>query len=415
MNRFLHKSACAALLGISLFSTSCSMMEDKVDECPTGLFVRYVYDYNIMRADMFKDHVGHVTLYVYDENGNKVAEKSVSNAGQERPLATYGYTMHFNPGELAPGRYRLQAVAMQNDWDEAQLTNRAKYRRTEGHSSAEDFLINLEHSEQPDPAHGRHNVDHAGLPLDTLWHTLKVMSTQPVATHAVPDLHVSSAPYSVYPLADQYVTVEEGRATYATVSLIRDTKHLNITLRQIDDPAAMQHADYEVTIDDDNSLLAHDNAVIPNHPLRYTPFASWTTRYSNSGLEYESGDLEPAMRAGARIVSRAEGDADDPSLHRTAHYNVMYNRLMYNSDSDDCAILHIRNTKTGKEVATINLPYILAQGRTAYEYYYTPQEYLDREHNYHLDFLLKGDTWEACSVMIDILSWSVRIQNSALE
>lgn len=414
MNRFLHKSACAALLGLSLTATSCSMMEDKVDECPTGLFVRYVYDYNIQRADMFSYHVGYVTLYVYDENGNKVTERSVSNDSQERPLAAYGYATHFNPDELAPGRYRLQAVAMQTDWDASMLTNRAKYRRTEGHSSAEDFFITLEHSEQPDPSHGRHNVAHAGLPLDTLWHTLKVMSTEPMATHAVPDLHETGRPFSVYPIEDQFVTIEEGRATYATVSLIRDTKHLNITLRQIDDPTAMQHADYDITIDDDNSLLGHDNSVVPNRPLRYTPFAAWTTRFSNSGVEYESGDLQTAFRSGAHIASRAEGDAD--VTQRTAHYNVMYNRLIHHSDDTKCAILRIRNKQTGKEVAKINLPYILAEGRTAYQTQaYSPQEYLDREHEYHLEFLLKGDTWESCSVMIDVLSWSVRFQKSDLE
>lgn len=391
------------------------MMEDKVDECPTGLFVRYVYDYNITRSDMFSDHVGHVTLYIYDENGNKVAEKSVSNAGQDNPLQNYGYAMHFNPEELAPGRYRLQAVAMQTDWEAAQTTARAKYRRTDSHQSAEEFLVNLEHSEQPDPSHRRHNVEHAGLPLDTLWHTLKVMSTEPVATHAVPDMHRTSAPFSVYPLEEQFVTVEEGRATYATVSLIRDTKHLNITLRQIDNPADMQHSRYEVTIDDDNSLLAHDNSIIPNHPLRYSPFASWTTRFSNSGVEYESGDLEPAMRAGARVVSRADGD-DDPTAQRTAHFNVMYNRVMHDSDPNKCAQLHILNKETGVEVGTFNLPYILSEGRTAYQTcYYSPQEYLDREYEYHLDFLLKGDTWEACTVMIDILSWSRRFQKSDLE
>ena len=415
MNRFLHKLTSAAIIGITLAASSCSMMEDDVDECPTGLFVRYVYDYNTMRADMFKDHVGHVTLYIYDEDGRKVAERSVSNVASDSPLATYGYTMHFGPGELAPGRYRLKAIGLQNDWDDAQTTDRAKYQRTTGHTEAQAFNINLEHSEQPDPMTGRHTVDHRSLPLDTLWHTLKVMSYEPVATHAVPDVHATKAPYSIYPMEEQYVTVTNDRATYATVSLIRDTKHLNITLRQLNDKADMQHSRYEVTIDDDNSLLAHDNSIVPNHPLRYTPFAGWTTRFSNNGLEYESGDLVPAIATGAKITGRADADAD-PDLERTAHFNVMYNRIMYNSDPDQCATLRIRNKETGVDVATINLPYILAQGRTAYEFYnYSPQEYLDREHDYHLDFILKGDTWEYCTVMIDILSWSLRIQNVSLE
>lgn len=422
MNRFLHTLTGAAIVAMTFLASACSMMTDDVEDCPAGLYVRYVYDYNTMRADMFKDHVGHVTLYIYDEDGRKVAERSVSNIAQDSPLATYGYTMHFDPGELAPGRYRLQAIGLQNDWEASQSTDRAKYQRTTGHTEAQAFNITLEHPEQPHPETGRHHVDHRSLPLDTLWHTLKVMSYEPVNGRAVPDMHRTSAPYSVYPMEEQYVTVAPDRATYATVSLIRDTKHLNITLRQIDDPADMQHSRYEVTIDDDNSLLAHDNSIVPNHPLRYTPFAGWTTKFSSNGLEYESGDLAQATAAGARLPSRADGDDDDPAtgaeadVQRTAHFNVMYNRIMHSTDDSQAATLRIRNKETGVDVATINLPTILAQGRTAYEYYnYSPQEYLDREHDYHLDFLLKGDKWEYIDVRIDILSWSVRIENYDLE
>lgn len=415
MNRFLHKLTFAAIIGLAFSASSCSMMTEDEKDCPSGLFVRYVYDYNTMRADMFKDHVGHVTLYIYDEDGHKVAERSVSNVAQDTPLAYYGYTMHFSPDELKPGKYRLQAVGLQGDWDAAQETNRAKYQRTTGHSQAENFNITLEHSEQPDPVTGRHSVDHNKLPLDTLWHTLKVMAYDPIDGTAIPEMHKTKAPYSIYPIEEQYVTVAKDRATYATVSLIRDTKHLNITLRQLNNRADMQHSRYEVTIDDDNSLLAHDNSIVPNHPLQYTPYAGWTTRFSSNGLEYESGDLEPAVRSGAKLATRADVDENDPSLERTAHFNVMYNRVMFDSDQSKCATLKIRNKETGVDVATINLPYILAQGRTAYEYNYSPQEYLDREHDYHLDFILKGDTWEYCTIMINVLSWSKRIQNVTLE
>ena len=415
MKRLLHNLTYLAAACMSLFATSCSMMEEKAEDCPTGLYVRYIYDYNTMRADMFKDHVGHITLYIYDEAGHKVAERSVSNSADASPLAAYGYTMHFSSNELAPGRYRLQAVGLQNDWEEAKNSSRAKYVRAEGHSESADFRINLEHPEQPHPETGRHHVDHNGLPLDTLWHTLKVMSYEPTASKSVPDMHRTSGPYTVYPLEDQYVTVEKDKATYATVSMIRDTKHLNITLRQIDDPADMQHGRYEVTIDDDNSLLDHDNSVIPNHPLRYTPFAGWTTRFSASGgLEYESGDLTRALEEGASMPGRAGADENDPTLERTAHFNVMFNRLMYAPDPYSGATLTIRNKETGVEVARIGLSHILAQGRTAYEYSYPAQEYLDREHDYHLDFLLKGDKWQYCTVMIDILGWNKRMQNEEL-
>lgn len=413
MNRFLHKLTYAAIAILGLTSVSCSMMEDDVQECPTGLYVRYVYDYNTMRSDMFKDHVGHVTLYIYDEDGRKVAERSESNSDTNRPLANYGYTMHFSLEELPPGKYRLQAVGMQSDWAKAQNTARAKYKRTEGHSEAKDFTITLEHSEQPQPETGRHSVDHNKLPLDTLWHTLKVMSEAPVNSKTVPPMPATKAPFTVYPLEEQYVIVEKDRATYATVSMIRDTKHLNVALRQIADPMNIQHSTYEVLIDDDNSILAHDNSIVPNHPLRYSSYAEWTTLFNENGLVVESGDLVDRNPGLTGLASRLD-DEYSKVYRRTAHYNIMFNRLMFYQDKDKCARLIIRNKDTGKEVANINLPSILAEGRTADEYYYPHQEYLDREHDYHLDFLLKGETWEYMTVEINALKWAYRVQNENL-
>lgn len=393
------------------------MMEEDRSDCPTGLYVRFVYDYNTQRADMFKDHVGYVTVYVYDESGHKVAEKSVANTTATMPLAQYGYTMHFTEAELPAGhRYRLQAVAMQKDWDAALSTPGAKYRRTEA-TDANALTITLDHEAEAN-ATDLHAVNNSA-PLDTLWHTLKVMPQAPTYGFAVPDMQKTTKPYSIYPVEDQMVSINEGNATYATISLIRDTKHLNITLRQLDNPEDINADDYEVTIVDDNATLASDNAVVPGDYLLYTPYSQWTTRYDEEGTHIE-GDIHPAPvvssysanaphRGGA--AQRAEGVA----INRTAHYNMMFNRLMYNEDSDKCAKLQIRNKQSGNVVALINLPSILAEGRIAYELYnYSPQEYLDREYDYELDFFLKGDQWQYLDIQIHILAWALRKQNVSL-
>ena len=399
MTRFLHniiaKVALVAALCISL--SSCSMMEDDNKDCPTGLYVRFVYDYNTQRADMFRDHVGHVKLYVYDESGHKVAERTVSNGIGSTPLTQYGYSIHFSEGELKPGRYRLQAVAMQKDWDEALKTDGAKYRRTESVSNHEDLVISLDHAAEPMAGSNHHLVENQGAPLDTLWHTLRVTSTKPAFGRTVPDLHPTRPPYSIYPIQDQLVAVERDKATYATVSLVRDTKHLDLTLRQIDDPDNMFANDYVVDIIEPNAYLGHDNAVLESDSLLYRPYAQWTTRFDDSGVSVEPTPVKPA-------------------LQRTAHYNVMFNRLVIDpDDTKKGAILRIRRLQTGKTVALMNLTQLLAQGRTAYELQnYGAQEYLDREYDYHLDFLLKGDAWAYCDIVINVLSWSKRIQNESL-
>lgn len=106
VRNILHKGVL--LLMAAMLMNSCDMMKEDLSDCPTGLYVNFVYDYNIQRADMFKDHVGCLTLYVFDESDRIAAQRTVS--GNE--LTKYGYNIHFTEQELAPDhQYRLTAVA----------------------------------------------------------------------------------------------------------------------------------------------------------------------------------------------------------------------------------------------------------------------------------------------------------------
>ena len=112
-----HKSVL--LMTAALALGSCNMMKEDLGDCPTGLYVNFVYDYNIQRADMFKDHVGGLTLYVFDESDRIAAQRTVSGSELKR----YGYNIHFSESELAPDhQYRLLAVAMQKEWGYASQT-----------------------------------------------------------------------------------------------------------------------------------------------------------------------------------------------------------------------------------------------------------------------------------------------------
>jgi hypothetical protein len=111
----------AAMAALTI--SSCDMMTEDLSDCPTGLYVNFVYDYNIQRADMFKDHVGGLTLYVYDESDRLVTQRTVTGSELNR----YGFNIHFTEQELAPDhQYRLVAVAMQKDWNTALQTPGAK-------------------------------------------------------------------------------------------------------------------------------------------------------------------------------------------------------------------------------------------------------------------------------------------------
>lgn len=371
----LHKGVL--LLLAAMLMNSCSMMTEDLSDCPTGLYVNFVYDYNIQRADMFKDHVGGLTLYVYDESDHVVTKRTVSGSDLQR----YGYYIHFTEQEVAPGhQYRLVAVAMQKDWNQASATT--GYKVT-GIDNLTSLQVSLAH--QIGSPYG--TVSNTA-PLDTLWHTLTTLKADaenlPAATH----YHLASNGIPSTNNGVEKVYVISGEPTYATVSLIRDTNHLNLALREIDYPEQVNHEDYDVFIIDANTDVNYINNVLtPGDSVIYRPYAQWTTTIEGQG---------------------------NIATDRSAHYDLMFNRLIYNTTMNENAVLCIRNKKSGENVAMFNLPYILCTGRMAYEIYnYTPQEYLDREYDYRLELWLKNGRWEKgsfISVCIDVLSWAKRIQ-----
>lgn len=344
---------------VSWAMLGCDMMKTDVSDCPTGLYVSFKYDYNIQRSDMFRDHVGGVTLYVFDENNKFVMQQEENNIVEAgyTPLKKYDYKMRLNVPE---GKYRLVALAHQKSYDEAVNSKGAKFRRTnlqvgDDISKLQVILDRTSASSRVD-ASGVSTVENQNLPMDT-------------AFHAINDTHTVASATS---------------ASYDTLSMTRNTKMLTVSLRQLDDEASISTDDFDVYILDNNGTTNYDNSVADDEDIKYTPHDTWITDFS---------------------------DADGNVLQRAAHYGITFNRLIYYTTPSDNAVLVITNKQTQKEVAVINLPDCLAQGRNAVErYQYSAQEFLDREYNYKLDFFLKGDTWLYVDLSISVTSWSQRIQ-----
>ena len=408
----IQKGLLAVVAALTL--SSCDMMTEDLIDCPTGLYVNFVYDYNIQRADMFKDHVGGLTLYVYDESDRLVASKTMG----EGQLSKYGSYLHFSEDELAPGHsYRLMAVAFQH---EALSNIGAKYRLTGNNNGDQwqQFFINLDHTKTR--ALADYSYVSNAAPLDTLWHTLTTMTTPadsmpqmlyPASLTPVKTEYTWQRDGSIKTNGQERVSIVRGEPTYATVSLIRDTKHLNITLRAVNDnPADNQvvDKDYTVEIYDNNSQLdCHNDLTNPADTLIYTPYRQWTTTFVGNG----------------QVISES-----------AAHYDLMFNRLLYKNasvENDQYAILNVediakaRNTvllirekDTGEIIFGINLPYILSSGRTYQERYYHYQEYLDREYDYRLQFIFKGGRVDELQFFIGthvhIIPWAMRHQNEHL-
>lgn len=348
---------CSLLLAGCLLLVSCTdwIYEDRTG-CEHGVYLSFRYDYNLQRADMFADHVGEVTVYVFDEAGRYVTRQSESNTASSAPLKDKDYRMYI---DLPAGSYRFIALAGQKS---ESSDARPRFRRNEpiAGDGVESLSVELEHSL---PGEGGFcEVAHNGLPLDTLWHG---MNGKPLD---VP--------------ADRYV--------YDTLSLVRDTKYVSVSLREAGGGPEMDVTDYDFRIMDSNLLLRHDNSVDHSLAALYTPFATWNT--SDSSPE-----------------GTPDGQKEASLGHTTAHADFMTSRLMWQDEGADNARLVVTHRDTQREVINVDLADLLTQLRTSVELQlYGRQEFLDRAYDYSLTFYLVNG--KLSSVTIGVLGWSKRIQ-----
>ena len=329
---------------------SCSWMDEGEDlaGCPTGDFVvQFVYDYNMQRADMFRDHVGEVQLYVFDEGGKLVTQRTANDAkaiGDRNNRFNITLRAANTPGaaDLVAGhKYRFVAVAGQKPGaiipTSASLpaydTERAHYRQSlvAPGSNADAFTIALDRTTALD-AYGRHSVSTAA-PLDTLWHTLGALRNGVESTNTQYGWTTDSLVTIRPNIVDSINVVRNQPGDTLTLSLVRDTKHLHVSLNELDGAGTLNADDYDIFITDANGRLDIHNTVLADESLVYRPYYQRTTNNQN-----QSGLLSPV-----------------------AHYDLMFNRLMFDDDSEKSAKLHIRNAETGETIAYINLPYMLAE------------------------------------------------------
>ena len=81
MAQMLKKSWRAALMVACLapfIFTSC--IKDDLDGCNPleGIYINFVYDYNVKQADAFDSEVRNLHVYVFDANGRFVTQKDTA-------------------------------------------------------------------------------------------------------------------------------------------------------------------------------------------------------------------------------------------------------------------------------------------------------------------------------------------------
>lgn len=374
------------LLGAMASLWSCRAVYEDSTDCDDIVMVHLKYDYNTARADMRRYHVGWVRVYAVNQDGIVEAYSDCANTAASKPLAREDFAAQFKG--LSGGRYNFRAVAFQRPYEELAAGEGARFDVTFP-QVGEDFdqmMVKLRKTATKaamTPSDYKVVAPECGL--DTLWMTLdkeRFLDVRPIEQ-------------------------QTGIIIRDTVSLIRDTKYLHLTLNQIDEKDNIHASDFVVRIVDNNTTLDHDNNVLADDDVDYIPFAAWTTALSKNGVAYYSDE------------EASHAPADDPIVERAAHFDISFSRLMYYLEgAGENARLQIARVEDGKDpevVVDINLPYYLAFGRGAFALNrYSEQEYLDREYDYHMDFFLQAGKWKFISIKVNVMNWSKRFQQEVL-
>lgn len=375
MKTLFGKWHIALTIGASLAATAltgCGLMKDEPEDCATApatsVSVKFKYDYTMAGTNVFSQEVGGVTLYVFDQAGNLLTERSANYANG---IAGAGFAMDITDAVIHnPQTYTLYALAVGNHagYEASLLTPGATFTRSTlqtGISTASAMELTLSRNGGVVPVIPTGNKD---TRIDTTWVTLAPQKL------VIPEINFNPVPYDEQP---------EDFHTEVTVPLMRVTNHLECIFWLSDFPSALRKEDFTISV---------QGARNGNLGITGTPADG------SEALTYEATFMwvENAYRC------------SDGVTRPVVHAIFGLSRLMANGGEQ----IKVTNALAGGRVTTVpSVNRLLANGREAYPgLNYSEQEYLDREHNYCLEFPIDDVIPKYVNVSIGILSWSKRIQ-----
>lgn len=356
----------AAMIVVAFLTglTSCSAVYDDLDECPRGVIMRFVFDYNLEFANAFYSQVDCLTVYIFDSEG-KLVERRVETSDV---LADEDWRMTF---DLPAGKYRA-VVYGGMECDKSSFNHTKDIADI---SSLEDLevLVNDAHIGTPDnpPTAPLHDHFHGAL-----------------------DFEVTEG------LDYDHVTVE----------MMRNTNNLRLVLQHVDN-SPVDYKDFKFEVIDDNLRFNHTNDVVPHREITYTP---WSSGNTYAGV---NGNTEPDERL-SRGDDDSEGDVGMPV--QVAYAELSMSRLIYDSQyvwtradgqTRKGPRLHITNVNDGHVVADLPLNNYLLLMKSDYLDKMDNQEYLDRSYRHNLVFFLDSDNRSWVTMNIIVGPWTVRIDN----
>lgn len=209
-----------SLCALIAFATSCSMVNEDLDPCPQGIAVRFVYDYNMERANAFHSQVDCVTLYIFDQNWH-LLEKHTERS---EVLADENYRMNL---DLDAGNYHFLAI---------------------GGSTCEKNSFEVADLKSRDTRTGLS----MRLPLDQ----------NKTSNKRLHDLFYGET---------EKIYVPEDQITEITVYMMKDTNSVQIALQELEAPYSVDINDYDFYLEADNELLGYDNNTVSTGGMLYEP------------------------------------------------------------------------------------------------------------------------------------------------
>ena len=314
MNRFIKKCGLYLLGGFSLMLNSC--IYENLDDCkPYRIY--FVYDYNLRYTDLFSEEVTKMNLYVFDEEGNFVEEFQDASGpfsgtyGMEVPLPGKDYTF----------------IAWSGVYTDAYTV--------EGGSARKDIKL-----------------DDLKLQLAEL--------TAGETSKNLPDLFYGR-------LASTVKINEVG-----TISLIKNTKTITLTMLPLDDVqtnGALLYEDYKIWVESPDGV--YDNN---NNP-------------SGGAIKYRTYFGDNSSNGG---------------------FSVKLNTLRLMENSTNTLVIE---TSYNEPLLRLNLNQIIEEIRKNTHNNLSMQEYLDRQDKY--DIVIDGirDNNQFSSISLTVNGWLIRNQN----
>lgn len=340
LKKIMHIAAAmtASLCGLASVSSCSAIMEDDPVPCEQGISIQFIYEYNLERADAFNAQVDCLTLHIYDSDGNYLMTRSEKSD----VLKNKNYCMNI---DLPEGDYRLIAYGGV-ECDKASFSHTAV------------------------PAEGSKDSD-LGMKLNDKC-LIPGNASGKLHDHFYGSLNVKVNKTVKYQLVQ--------------VPMMKNTNHFRIMLQHLSyEP--LDGNDYEFSIIDDNTLFDHNNDLIDNGLVSYTP--------------WDKGKI---------VTGSAEIRDDEPVRSITdvqmAYADMSTSRLMLKRNPK----LVVKHIPSDTEIINIPLNNYLLAFKSGYFSWAGDQEFLDRKSDWQLFFFLdKANHWAKVYIRVD--NWIVRIND----